>query len=164
MKLADIIQNKLLQGDEAERYAYRMGFTGKKVVFTNGCFDVLHHGHLSYLREAAELGDILIVGLNSDASVKRLKGESRPLNNEADRILALSSLLFVDAVVVFDEDTPEALIKRINPHVLVKGGDYTEDAVVGAAFVKAAGGEVKILPFVDGYSTTGFIEKVKAQG
>ncbi len=147
-----------------ERYAYRMGFIGKKVVFTNGCFDVLHRGHLTYLREAAELGDILIVGLNSDASVKRLKGENRPLNNQEDRALALASLLFVDAVVIFDEDTPETLIKRVKPHVLVKGGDYNENTVVGAGFVKAAGGEVKIIPFIEGYSTTNFIEQVKAKG
>lgn len=164
MKLADIIQGKFPQGEEVERYAYRMGFIGKKVVFTNGCFDVLHRGHLTYLREAAELGDILIVGLNSDASVKRLKGENRPLNNEQDRALALASLLFVDAVVIFDEDTPENLIKRIKPHVLVKGGDYNENTIAGASFVKAAGGEVKVIPFIEGYSTTNFIEQVKAKG
>lgn len=162
MKLAAIIQSKFPQGEEVERYAYRMKFTGKKVVFTNGCFDVLHRGHLEYLREAAELGDILIVGLNSDASVKRLKGENRPLNNEADRALALASLLFVDAVVIFGEDTPEELIRRISPDILAKGGDYTEEQIAGAAFVKESGGEVKILPFVDGYSTSSLIDRIRS--
>src|SRR5690606_34524896 len=127
----------------------------------NGCFDILHRGHLEYLQAAADLGDILVVGLNSDASVKRLKGENRPINNQNDRAFALASLVFVDAVIIFDEDTPLELIQRVKPNVLVKGGDYSIGNIVGADFVKNIGGEVQVIPFVDGYSTTQIIEKMK---
>lgn len=132
----------------------------KKIVFTNGCFDIIHSGHCFYLTEAKKLGDILIVGLNTDASVKRLKGETRPVNNEDDRAMVLSCLKPVDYVVLFDEDTPFSLIRNIIPNVLVKGGDYTIENIVGADIVLENGGEVKVIPFVEGKSTTKIIEKI----
>ena len=134
---------------------------GKKVVFTNGCFDILHHGHLDLLAKAANHGNVLVVGVNTDSSVQRLKGPSRPVTNEQDRLFQLASLLCTDAVCLFDEDTPEALIKLIKPDVLVKGGDYTIDKIVGADFVQQNGGRVEIIPFVEGYSTTGLINKIQ---
>ncbi len=133
---------------------------GLKVGFTNGCFDILHPGHLSVLRHAASVCDRLIVGLNADASVKRLKGPSRPVNDETARAVMLASLDMVDRVVVFEEDTPQDLIEAINPHVMVKGADYVADDLPGAAFVKANGGEVVLAPLVKGQSTTGIIEKL----
>ena len=132
----------------------------KKIVFTNGCFDIIHSGHCFYLTEAKKLGDILIVGLNTDASVKRLKGETRPINNEDDRAMVLSCLKPVDYVVLFDEDTPFNLIRNIIPNVLVKGGDYTIENIVGADIVLENGGEVKVIPFVEGKSTSKIIEKI----
>lgn len=134
---------------------------GKKVVFTNGCFDILHRGHVSYLNEAKKQGDVLVVGLNSDASVKRLKGESRPVNSELDRKFVMENLKAVDFVALFEEDTPLNLIKSIMPNVLVKGGDWKPEQIVGSTEVLAAGGEVKSLTFVDGFSTTGIIEKIQ---
>lgn len=133
----------------------------KKIVFTNGCFDILHIGHIRYLEEASKLGDLLIVGLNSDASVKRLKGRERPINTEKDRAELLSALSFVDYVVIFDQDTPLELIKMIEPDVLVKGGDYSNEYVVGTNEVEARGGRLVLLPFVDGKSTTNIINKIK---
>ena len=132
----------------------------KKIVFTNGCFDILHVGHVRYLKQASELGDILVVGLNNDDSVKRLKGVDRPVNSEKDRAELLTALGFVDYVVVFDEDTPYNLIKAIQPDVLVKGGDYKPEDVVGKDIVESRGGIVQILPFVEGKSTTGIINKI----
>jgi rfaE bifunctional protein nucleotidyltransferase chain/domain len=134
---------------------------GKKIVFTNGCFDILHHGHLDLIAKAADLGNILIVGVNTDASVKRLKGDERPMNNEKDRAFQLASLLCVDAVCLFDEDTPKELIELAKPDVLVKGGDYTIAKIVGADFVLANGGSVEVVPFVNGYSTSSLIERIK---
>ena len=134
---------------------------GRRIVFTNGCFDLLHVGHVTYLRNAKKMGDILVVGVNSDDSVRRLKGESRPINCCEDRMELLSSLDFVDYVVEFKEDTPADLIERINPDVLVKGGDYKPEEIAGADFVVRNGGEVKILDFVEGKSTTGIVEKMK---
>jgi rfaE bifunctional protein nucleotidyltransferase chain/domain len=135
-------------------------FLGKKVGFTNGCFDILHPGHIASLSEAARDSDMLVVALNSDASVKRLKGEGRPVNDQDTRSLLMASLLMVDAVVVFDEETPLELIKAILPDVLVKGGDYTIDQIVGAKEVIANGGRVVINPIVKGFSTSGLIEKI----
>ncbi|MBX2904914.1 MAG: D-glycero-beta-D-manno-heptose 1-phosphate adenylyltransferase [Taibaiella sp.] len=134
---------------------------GKKVVFTNGCFDILHHGHLDLLAKAANHGNVLVVGVNTDSSVQRLKGPTRPVTNEQDRLFQLASLLCTDAVCLFDEDTPEELIKLLKPDVLVKGGDYTIDKIVGADFVQQHGGRVEIIPFVEGYSTTGLINKIQ---
>ena len=131
-----------------------------RIVFTNGCFDILHRGHAVYLAQARSLGDALVVGLNTDASVRRLKGPERPLNAQADRAFLLASLACVDAVILFDDDTPERLIHQVVPDVLVKGGDYTIDKIVGADFVMQNGGLVTTIPFVDGYSTTNIIQKM----
>jgi|SRR6185503_16302 len=136
---------------------------GQKVVFTNGVFDLMHTGHITYLAKAAELGDKLIIGLNSDASVKRIKGESRPINAQDSRAALLAALFFVDAVVLFEEDTPLDLITALMPDVLVKGADYTIENVVGAKVVMANGGEVKTISFVEGHSSTSIIQKIKDQ-
>src|SRR6187401_764238 len=133
---------------------------GKKIVFTNGVFDLLHKGHIFSLSQAAKQGDILIIGLNSDSSVKRLKGDSRPINDQDARALLLASLIMVDAVIIFEEDTPLKLITTILPDVLVKGGDYTIDQVAGAKEIITNGGKVVINPILDGYSTTGIIEAI----
>lgn len=156
------IQSKIFVPEALSRKCNIWRGSGQKIVFTNGCFDLLHTGHLDYLARAASMGNKLIVGLNSDASVRRLKGLERPINTEADRALALASLLVVDAVCVFEEDTPLELIQSIQPDVLAKGGDYTPENVVGANFVKNRGGEVAILPFVSGYSTTDLLQKIRA--
>ena len=134
---------------------------GKKIVFTNGCFDILHRGHVTYLQQARALGDLLIVGINSDASVKRLKGQERPINMLEDRAYVLSALKPVDFVIPFDEDTPLNLINLIMPDILVKGGDYTIDRIVGAQEVIAHGGKVEIIPFVPGKSTSSIIDVIK---
>ena len=136
-------------------------FDGKKIVFTNGCFDILHRGHVTYLNEARKLGDALIVGLNADASVKRLKGPQRPINNELDRMFVMQNLRCVDAVEIFEEDTPLELIKLIRPKILVKGGDWKIDQIVGGREVISWGGEVLSLNFVNGYSTTSVINKIQ---
>jgi rfaE bifunctional protein nucleotidyltransferase chain/domain len=136
----------------------------QRVVFTNGCFDLLHRGHVDYLVRARELGDVLVVGLNTDASTHRLKGVGRPVNAEADRAFILAALEAVDAVTLFDEDTPLDLITRLLPDVLVKGGDYTAATVVGREAVESAGGRVVIVPLTDGRSTTGLIEAIRRGG
>jgi rfaE bifunctional protein nucleotidyltransferase chain/domain len=135
--------------------------SGQKIVFTNGCFDILHHGHLTLLAEAAEFGNKLILALNTDESVRLLKGPERPITHEQDRAFQAASLLCVDAVCLFAEPTPLELIESLKPDVLVKGGDYTIDQIVGAGFVTANGGSVEIIPFVEGYSTTSIISKIK---
>jgi len=134
---------------------------GKKIVFTNGCFDLVHRGHLDYLAQAASLGDKLIVGLNTDNSVKRLKGASRPVVDEYSRAFLLASLCFVDAVMLFDEDTPYNLIQTVQPDILVKGADYQIDSIVGADIVKGKGGTVATLEFLPDFSTTAMIEKIQ---
>jgi D-beta-D-heptose 7-phosphate kinase/D-beta-D-heptose 1-phosphate adenosyltransferase len=134
---------------------------GDRIVFTNGCFDILHLGHVTLLNQCATLGDRVVVGLNSDSSVKKLKGDSRPVNNQDARAMILASLENVDAVIIFNEDTPIELIKFFRPDVLVKGGDYKENEIVGADVVKANGGSVKIVPLVSGLSTTHLIESIK---
>ena len=134
---------------------------GKKIVFTNGCFDILHRGHVTYLNQARDLGDLLIVGINSDESVKRLKGLERPVNMLEDRAYVLSALKSVDYVISFEEDTPLNLINLIMPDILVKGGDYTIDRIVGAQEVLAHGGRVEIIPFVPGKSTSAIIDTIK---
>lgn len=128
-----------------------------KIVFTNGCFDILHRGHVEYLQKAKELGNLLILGLNSDSSVKRLKGKNRPINNEKDRAIVLSALECVDFVIIFDDDTPFELIKNLKPDILVKGGDYKLENVIGREFAK----ETILIDFVDGYSTTKTIKNIK---
>ena len=133
----------------------------KKIVFTNGCFDLLHVGHIRYLAQAKKLGDFLIIGLNSDSSVKELKGEDRPINSFEDRATLLSAIESVDSVIMFEEQTPENLIKDIVPDILVKGGDYNIEDIVGYQTVMQNGGQVKTLSFYDGYSSTNYINKIK---
>ena len=132
----------------------------KKIVFTNGCFDILHPGHIHILSKAKSLGDTLVVGLNSDLSVKKLKGDKRPLVSEDDRSRVLLSLRFVDYVIIFNELTPLKVIKKIKPDFLVKGGDYNENDIVGSDFVKASGGQVEIIKFLDGYSSSNYIDNL----
>ncbi|MFT4523844.1 MAG: D-beta-D-heptose 7-phosphate kinase/D-beta-D-heptose 1-phosphate adenosyltransferase [Bacteroidia bacterium] len=139
----------------------RLHASKKTVVFTNGCFDLIHKGHIDYLNRAADLGDFLILGLNSDASVQRLKGTHRPLQNQESRSYIMAALDCIDAVVIFDEDTPIELITTLKPNVLVKGGDYTEATVVGADLVKSYSGSVQLLPFLDGFSTSNIEKKIR---
>lgn len=134
---------------------------GKRIVFTNGCFDILHLGHVDYLEKAKSLGDVLVVGLNTDSSVSRFKGPQRPLQDEVSRARIMASLMNVDLVVLFDEDTPLRLISVLLPHILVKGSDYLAENIVGADVVQNAGGVVKTIDFVPGYSTTKIVEKIK---
>ena len=155
------IAHKILSAEELN--SFRKDNAQKKIVFTNGCFDILHVGHKRYLQQAATLGDILVVGVNSDASVRRLKGPTRPVNNEQDRAEMLSALGFIDYVVIFDEDTPYELIKKIQPDVLVKGGDYKPEEVVGKDIVEARGGQLELISFVEGKSTTNIIKKINQQ-
>lgn len=160
MKSIQAIPSKILTVAELQKQAVRWRLQNKKIVFTNGVFDILHEGHIASLSEAASYGDILVVGLNSDSSVKRLKGPARPVNGEQARALLLASLLMTDAIVLFDEDTPLTLITTLMPEVLVKGGDYTVDQIAGAKEVLAAGGQVKLAAIIDGVSTTGIIDKM----
>ncbi|MBR5303780.1 MAG: D-glycero-beta-D-manno-heptose 1-phosphate adenylyltransferase [Candidatus Gastranaerophilales bacterium] len=146
---------------EAGKLALKLKKQGKTSVFTNGCFDILHVGHVRYLKESARYGDVLIVGLNSDTSVKRLKGESRPINNESDRAELLSELGFVDYVVIFDEDTPEALLDEIKPNIYTKGADYTLETLPEAKIVIKNGGCVEFIDLVAGKSTTNVIKKIE---
>ena len=156
---SDATAHKLISGRAVDEF--RKTHANEKIVFTNGCFDILHIGHVRYLQKAAELGDILVIGLNSDKSVKRLKGEGRPINSVNERAEMLGALSFVDYVIVFEEDTPLELIKKVQPDVLVKGGDYANEYVVGTNEVEARGGKLVILPFVKGKSTTNIIERAK---
>ena len=156
------IKNKIQDWETAKKTVKHWQTEGKKTVFTNGCFDILHYGHLHYLADAADLGDKLIVGLNSKASVSRLKGSHRPINDDLTRSFMLASLGFVAMVVEFEEDTPLELIMLLQPDILVKGGDYQPDEIVGAEVVLAKGGEVLSLPFVKGYSTTNIEAKIKS--
>jgi rfaE bifunctional protein nucleotidyltransferase chain/domain len=161
MKATKHIQQKILSAHQLQQELMRWRKFSKKVAFTNGCFDILHAGHIHSLMQAASFADVLIVGLNSDTSTKRLKGDNRPVNNEQNRALLLASLVMVDAVVLFDEDTPFELITSVMPDVLVKGGDYTVDTIVGAKEVIANGGTVEIIPLVEGLSTTSLIQKIE---
>ena len=131
-------------------------------MFTNGCFDILHQGHAHLLASCSEMGERLIIGLNSDASVKRLKGNDRPVNDEQSRAIILAAMQFTDAIVVFEEDTPENLIHAIKPDILVKGGDWKPEEIVGSTFVKSYGGQVKTVPYLNGFSTTAIIGRSKA--
>jgi rfaE bifunctional protein nucleotidyltransferase chain/domain len=155
------IQTKILTRQEAGEKAAQWRNQGNKIVFTNGCFDLLHLGHVHYLAQARDLGDCLFVGLNADASVHRLKGKHRPIQDERSRAHVLAALESVDAVVVFEEDTPLDLIMCIEPDVLVKGGDWKPAQIVGSDVVLAAGGEVRSLPFEEGFSTTAIEEKIR---
>jgi D-beta-D-heptose 7-phosphate kinase/D-beta-D-heptose 1-phosphate adenosyltransferase len=150
----------VLATDEAARWRADLRARGQSLVFTNGVFDLLHAGHVDLLERARALGDALVVGLNTDASTRRLKGERRPLLPEADRARVLAALAVVDAVVLFDEDTPAELVRRLEPDVLVKGADYAEDAIVGKDMVEARGGRVVRLPLVEGRSTSKIVEEI----
>lgn len=152
----------VLGWDEAAALCAAARAAGKRVVFTNGCFDILHAGHVALLEAARREGDLLVVGLNADESVRRLKGPQRPLNNEHDRGRVLAALRAVDAVVVFAQDTPAELIRRLAPDVLVKGGDYTVATIVGAEFVQGRGGRVAVIPLVEGRATTALVDKIRA--
>ena len=162
MEYLPYIEKKIaLSAENASRLLNMWKFRNEKIVFTNGCFDIIHRGHIEYLAKAASLGTKLFVGLNTDASVRRLKGENRPVNDERGRALALASLLFVDEVILFNTDTPRELIEFIQPDVLVKGGDYRPEDIVGNDIVTARGGQVVTIPLVEGYSTTSIIEHLK---
>lgn len=161
MRTGNTIFQKILSTDELQKRLAQWRVIGKTISFTNGCFDILHEGHIASLNEAASHADFLIVGLNSDASVKRLKGDARPVNKEYSRAVILASLTMVDAVVIFSEDTPRELIINIKPDFLVKGGDYKIEDIAGAKEVLEAGGKVIINPIVEGFSTTGLIQKLQ---
>ena len=161
MKRADLIPQKIMTTTQIIQRVAQWRLTGKTIAFTNGVFDILHQGHVFSLSQAAKEADILLIGLNADASVKRLKGDSRPVNNQESRALLLASLQIVDAVILFEEDTPLRLITSILPDVLVKGGDYTVEQIAGAKEVIAAGGRVVINPILAGFSTTGIIEQIR---
>jgi len=161
MKATDLIQNKIYTLTALQKAIFQWKWFGKTFAFTNGCFDILHQGHIFSLSKAASEADYLVVGLNSDDSVKKLKGQGRPFNSQESRALVLASLVMVDAVVIFDEDTPLNLIKAILPDVMVKGGDYRVSEIAGAGEVIAAGGRVVINPILEGFSTTSIIEKMK---
>lgn len=161
MSRLDWIQSKILSAEQLQQKLALWKFKNEKVVFTNGCFDLLHPGHIKTLTEASEFGDVLIVGLNADSSVKKLKGNQRPIMNQDARALLLASLHVVDAVVLFEEETPLQLIEKITPHILVKGGDYTIENIVGANWVLQHGGEVRTIPLLEGFSTTDIENRMK---
>jgi D-beta-D-heptose 7-phosphate kinase/D-beta-D-heptose 1-phosphate adenosyltransferase len=158
------IKNKIVKVEEAERLCQEWQEQGKVIVFTNGCFDILHVGHVLNLEEAVGMGDYLVVGLNSDVSVKKLKGPSRPYQSQDSRAGVLAGLESVRLVVIFEEETPADLIARLNPNVLVKGGDYSVEAIAGAEHVVANGGKVVTLPLTEGHSTTAILGRVKDSG
>jgi rfaE bifunctional protein nucleotidyltransferase chain/domain len=155
-----IIKSKIVEPDSIRYWLSYWKFKNKIIVFTNGCFDILHRGHIEYLSEAATNGDVLIIGLNSDKSVQKIKGSERPYQDQESRALILASLHFVTAVILFTEETPYELIKLIQPDVLVKGGDYKPEDIVGYDIVKAKGGKVITIDYIDDYSTSNIIEKV----
>lgn len=161
MNQGNKINERIFEIEKLESYLRWWRLINKTIAFTNGVFDLLHEGHIKVLSEAASFTDILIVGINSDASVKRLKGESRPVHNQQTRSLVVASMIMVDAVTIFEEDTPLEIIRRIKPDVLVKGGDYKPQDIVGAKEVISSGGVVHIIPLVPGFSTSQTIEKMK---
>lgn len=158
-KLANL-SSKILDRDQLRRACVVWNFKNQKVVFTNGCFDILHLGHIEYLSKAAGLGDVLVIGMNTDQSIQKIKGQSRPINDEHSRSMVLAALEFVTAVVLFDEETPYELIKTIQPDILVKGKDYTVEEVVGHDIVLAKGGKVVTIELTPGYSTTAIEQKI----
>lgn len=163
MKKSNTIRERILKFEEMQQEVIRLRLKSKTIAFTNGVFDILHEGHLTLLSRAASFADVLIVGINSDASVRKIKGDKRPVTNQSSRALVLASLIMVDDVVIFDEETPAELIKLIKPDVLIKGGDYTIDTIVGAKEVLASGGKVEIVPLEEGFSTTGIINKISGK-
>lgn len=163
MKSLQVIYNKIVALEEARQIVDGWKQGGEKIVFTNGCFDIIHKGHISYLAQARDLGSKLILGLNSDASVKRLKGDTRPIKDQESRAMTVASFEYVDLVVLFEEDTPINLITNLMPDILVKGGDYKIQNIVGAKEVLAHGGEVKTIDFVAGFSTSNYCKKMGVQ-
>lgn len=162
MAFHKLLSSKLISQQEISRFVNAKRFTGKRIVFTNGCFDILHAGHVDYLTQARDLGDILVLGLNTDESVKRLnKGPERPINSQEARAKVLAGLGCMDAIVLFNEDTPYDLINLVQPDVLVKGDDYKPEAIVGYDIVTARGGKVVTIPFLQGFSTTNIVNKLK---
>jgi rfaE bifunctional protein nucleotidyltransferase chain/domain len=162
MTRLEALKSKIQNKEQLGRTLALWRFKDRKVVFTNGCFDLLHKGHVTYLAQAAELGDMMVVGLNSDASVKKLnKGANRPIQDQDSRALILASLESVGAIIIFDEDTPADLIKFVQPDVLVKGGDWKPEQIAGYDTVKAKGGEVTVIEFIPGFSTTAIEKKIK---
>jgi D-beta-D-heptose 7-phosphate kinase/D-beta-D-heptose 1-phosphate adenosyltransferase len=153
-------REKIKTQDEIVNIVNRLNSEGKTIVFTNGCFDLIHAGHIFYLEKAKEFGDFLIVGLNSDASIKKIKGENRPLISQEHRAIVLAALECVDYVLIFEEEDPFKLISLLKPHVLVKGGDWTKDTIIGRDLVEANGGKVYSLPLINGLSTSGIIENI----
>ena len=161
MKASELIQQKIFTSTDLQKLIFQWKYFGKTFAFTNGCFDILHQGHIFSLTKAASEADYLIVGLNSDKSVERLKGPGRPVNPQESRAIVLASLVMVDAVIIFEEDTPLNLVKTLLPDVMVKGGDYRVNEIAGAGEVIAAGGRVVINPILEGFSTTSIIERAK---
>jgi rfaE bifunctional protein nucleotidyltransferase chain/domain len=156
-------RDKIQSLEGLKRELDRIRAQGKRVVFTNGCFDLIHPGHVRYLWKARRLGDYLVVALNSDRSVRSIKGPSRPVMDQGARGEVVAALEFVDGVIIFDEDTPIRVIEHLLPDVLVKGGDWSEDRIVGADVVKRSGGEVQVIPFVEGFSTTAVVRKIREE-
>jgi len=152
--------NKIKNLQQTKDKCNRIRASGEKIVFTNGCFDILHPGHTRYLFAARELGDFLVVAVNSDRSVRAIKGPKRPILNEKTRAELVAALSFVDSVLIFDEENPLEVIRHLLPDILVKGGDWSEEEIIGADVVKAAGGEVKVIPYITGFSTTDLIKKI----
>jgi rfaE bifunctional protein nucleotidyltransferase chain/domain len=151
---------KIRELPDAKKKVERLRSKNKKIVFTNGCFDILHIGHARYLYAAREMGDFLIVAMNSDRSVKAIKGPDRPIMNQSERSEMLASLECVDMVVIFDEDNPMEVIRYLMPDILVKGGDWKEEDIIGADVVRAAGGQIRSIPYINGYSTSGIIKRI----
>jgi len=161
MESLEVVKNKIYDWSSIKTQVGIWKSENKKIVFTNGCFDILHLGHITYLSKSKDLGDILVVGVNSDISSYWLtKGPNRPINNQNSRALLLSSLFFVDAVILFSEETPLELIKTVKPDILVKGKDYKEEDIVGYEFIKSIGGEIKTIDIINGYSTSNIIDKL----
>jgi D-glycero-beta-D-manno-heptose 1-phosphate adenylyltransferase len=161
MKELDKIQNKIISFDNIQKQVLKWREENKKIVFTNGCFDIIHRGHVDYLSKAKDLGDILIIGLNTDQSVRNIKGNTRPIQDENSRAIILASMQFVDAIVFFSEPTPYTLIKEIQPDILVKGADYKKEDIVGYDIVSQRGGKVETIEFIEGYSTSNIERKIK---
>ena len=162
MSRYDKIVGKITSAEKIKPILTELQNQGKKIVFTNGCFDIIHRGHVEYLAKSASLGDYMVLGLNSDASVRRLKGESRPVQDEYSRAVILAGMEFIDAVILFEEDTPYELIKIIEPDILAKGADYKPESIVGYDIVKARGGEILTVELTEGFSTSSIIKKINS--
>ncbi|MCK9163298.1 MAG: D-glycero-beta-D-manno-heptose 1-phosphate adenylyltransferase [Bacteroidales bacterium] len=163
MKQIELIKNKISSLESLKLKLSEWEKEGKKIVFTNGCFDIIHQGHIDYLAKAKDLGDILIIGLNTDRSVREIKGKTRPIQDEKSRAIILASMQFIDAIVYFSEPTPYQLIKAIQPDILVKGADYKPEEIIGYDIVQAKGGEIKTLTFLEGYSTSEIEKKILSE-